>query len=182
MTSVDVEVDVHVGVDRDDHRRVLGRLADDDGLGAGVGELPAPLERVHVDGDGGLGVGDFLVLDDQRGREETEDDQDRHDGVEDLGRQVVLRLAWDVVALAAKADDGVDEEHRDEAADDDRADREPLPEVIDRTGLRRRALVGAEGGHGAPGEGQCREWECNEASHATPPSSTRSYTLWGQGR
>src|SRR5665213_3092438 len=45
------QVDVNVGVDRDHHRRVLGRLTDHDGLGTGVGELPTPLERVHVDGD-----------------------------------------------------------------------------------------------------------------------------------
>jgi hypothetical protein len=42
--------------------------------------------------------------------------------------------------------------------------------------------MAAKGGHGATGQGQCRERECNEASHATPSTSANCYTLRGQGR
>jgi len=61
------------------------------------------------------------------------------------------------VFLTPEADDRVDEQHGGEAADDDGPDGEPLPEVEDRTGLRRHALVGAEGRDGAAGQGQCRD-------------------------
>ena len=50
-----------------------------------------------------FGIGDLLVLDDHRGGEETEHDQDGNDRVGPLKRKVVLALLGDVVALAAIA-------------------------------------------------------------------------------
>ena len=68
----------------------------------GVLELPAPLEGVDVDGGAGVGLdGGDLVLHHHRRPEEPEHDQDRHDGVDDLGERVVLRLHRHVVGAAA---------------------------------------------------------------------------------
>src|ERR1700722_11845028 len=51
-----LEVDLHLGPGRDHHGRVLGGLADHIDP-TGVGELPAPLERIYVDDGAGTGRG-----------------------------------------------------------------------------------------------------------------------------
>jgi len=93
-----------------------------------------------------LGSATSFVLHHQRGREESEDDQDGHHGVEHFSGQVILGLSRDVVTLAPETDDRVDEEHDHESTDDDGSDGESLPEVVHRTRLRGRALMGAEEG------------------------------------
>ncbi len=175
------KVDVDVGVDRELHHRILGGLAVDEGVGAGVGELPSPLEGQHVDGDVGPGIRRLLVLDHERAGEQGEDDDDGNDGVDRLERDVVLGLLGDVVALAAVAEHGPDDQQERDAADDHRADGEPLPEVEHGSRARRGAGARAEGGHGASRKGECGYGECNGTTYSPPSACTNRRILWGQG-
>src|ERR1035437_1723394 len=132
------EIDVHVGVDRHHHFWSLRSLADDDGRGAGVGELPAPLEGVDVDRDVGLWIGHDLILYDNGRGEESEDDDDRHHRVQHFEGQVVLGLPRNVVALATVANDGVEDQQDDESTDDRGAEGEALTQVVRGTRRLRR--------------------------------------------
>ena len=123
-----------------------------------------------------LGFGDLLVLDDQRGGEEAEDDEDGNDRVGELQGQVVLALLGNVVALAAIADDRPDDQEGGEKPDDHGADGEALPEVEHRVGTRRRAGLGAKGGDSvlcgdvivAASKYQGGDGEHSETPHAPP--------------
>src|SRR5665213_2147610 len=175
------EIDVHVGVDRHHHFWCLRGLADDDGRGARVGELPTPLERVHVDRYVRRGRGDDLVFHDDGRGEESEDDDDRQRRVQHFERHVVLGLPRNVVALAAVTNDRVEDQQYDETTDDRGANGEDLPQVEGGTRRLRRALLGAEGRHGTAGESQCGQGECDHFSQSTPAPGASRHTLRGQG-
>ena len=99
-----------------------------------------------------------------------------------LERDVVLALgAGSSSPPAPVAHDGPEDEHDDQRADDDRADREALPEVVGRARGRRRPGLGAEVGHRAARQGHRGQRQGEEPPPAAPLRGTGRLTLRGQG-
>ena len=119
--------DSDVGVNGHHHDWRIRRIANGDGILFVVGESPAPLEGVDVDGDISLGHGQDFVFGDDGGHKESNHNQNRNHRVDDFKRHVILGLLRDGVTLAAIGHNGVQDQSEHEGTDDRRHDREALP-------------------------------------------------------
>ncbi len=97
-------------------------------------------------------LGVHVVLSQDGEDEKPDDDQNRHDGIDDLHGGVVLGLLGHVLGLAAVLEDGPEDQEQDEAADHEAGDEEELPQVELGAPLRGGSGVLAEARELAPRE------------------------------
>ncbi len=140
-----------------------------------IAELPVPAETDHVDSD--VRIGRKLVdLDLVPGRvvEQPRHDDQGHDGVEDLDRQVVPDLPRQLVRPLPEHDDRVEDQTPGEHTHGERRDRGALPQVQDAWSLIRHPVGESEVGNITSGHGHDEQCEAGRQAQAAPPRTGAS--------